>query len=118
MPILADEIARALADLYDALADENGVQPTFTWSGQTLNCTVGKVRKTNLFGSGGLAPDDDLRLDALLSDFSTTPEPGQLLVYGGENWRIDKVEISVGESVVSLYCNDPNRASGFREREM
>lgn len=118
MSILADEIARALAELQRITSDEDGQVTTFTWNGQTIACRAGKITKRSMFGGGGLTPEDDLRLDVDLSLLPSEPQPGQLLTFEGESWRIDRTEKQPGDSMLSLFCNDPNRGAGFREREM
>lgn len=122
MPDLGREISRALTEIRisqeEAVATDQTVQ-TFTWNGTEYLCSPGKMVKRNLFGAGGLTPDNDLRLDVQLVDLGEgRPSPGQMVTYSGSQWRIESVEYPAGGSVITLLCNDPLRATGIVEREM
>lgn len=122
MPDLGREIGRALIEIRSVqTSSDTGDETiqTFKWNGTDYPCSPGKEVRRNLFGAGGLTPDNDLRLDVLLIDLGESrPSPGQMITYNDRSWRIEVVEYQAGGSVITLLCNDPLRATGIVEREM
>lgn len=119
MSLLADEISILFEELQFITSDENGVPVVFTWNSQEYPATRSKIIKRSLFGAGGFTPDNDLSLTVNIVDLGIAmPKPMEMIMFQGEQWRIDSVETSADGAVVTLRCNDPNRAAGVVEREM
>lgn len=111
--LLALEIDRALAVLQAATADQ-----TFTWQGIDYPCVPHQSELHLMFGAGGFTPDSSLELDVrngVLPD--PPPAPPQFLTFHEKRYRIIRV-VTNPDLSIRIYCNDPERGAGIREREM
>jgi len=121
MPLLGNDLDRMLAELQrlnSAVSeDDAGVLPTFIWDGTEYNCTRGANTKGNLWGAGGLTVDNNLTIFVRVLDLPTTlPQPEQFITFEGDKYRIDTVSKSPDGAMLTLVCNDPNRAAGTVEQ--
>jgi len=123
MPILGNDMDRVLAELQrmnSAVSEDDvGVLPTFIWDGAEYNCTRGPNTKGNLWGAGGFTGDNNLTIYVRVLDLPPTlPQPDQFITFEGEEYRIDTVSKSSDGAMLTIVCNDPDRAAGTVKRAM
>ncbi len=123
MSLIGSEIDRAFTELQrfnSAVSEDDvGVLPTFIWltNGNTYNCSRGPNVKGKLWGSGGLTADNNLTVYVRVLDLGGSEiEPDQFIRFEGDKYRIDTVSKSSDGAMLTLVCNDPNRAAGTVEQ--